>query len=149
VVGGTPERTDNLVVGLTDGKNALVVGRPPDGEDEDVPTFSLQPDPLIGQRPIYTDEKDMPSLEQLLRENRIAYAVFERDARRVSYGRVVAASTIGVATSVVGWVLLLDAVAESAVRANPYTALSLALGGIVLLATLLVALYGPARDSPR
>ena len=45
----------------------------------------------------------------------------------------------------VGWVLLIDALAESAARANPYTALTLALWGFVLLATLLLAVYGPPR----
>ena len=110
---------------------------------------TLRAVPRIGYRPIYTDEKDMPSLEQLLEENRVAYAVFERDARHVSYVKVIAAAAIGVATSTVGLALLVDAVADSALQANPYTALSLALGGIVLLATLLVGLYGPPRGRPR
>jgi hypothetical protein len=140
-----PERTENVIVSFTKGGSALVVERPSEGEKP--ADLQIQTDPRLGQRPIYTDEKDMPSLEQLIRENSIAYAVFEREAPRLSYYRVIAASAVGVATSTVGWILFVDALDESAIRANPYTALSLALGGIVLLATLLIALYGPARSS--
>jgi hypothetical protein len=156
---GEGGRTGNVLVSLTSGETGLVVERPsekpstftissspwapPPGDGPS--TFVSLSDQPLGPRYIYTDEKDMPSLEQLLKENRVASAVIERDAPHAGYMRVIAATAIGVATSMVGWVLLVNAVSESGLRANPYTALSLALGGLVLLATLLVALYGPPR----
>jgi hypothetical protein len=96
---------------------------------------------------IYTDRKDMPSLEELLQENKLAYAVLgERIVRPTlrSYLGAVTGGAIAAAVVTTGVLLFVDAVADNAIRANPYTALSLALGGLILLATLLVAL----RDSP-
>jgi hypothetical protein len=52
---------------------------------------------------------------------------------------VIASGLIG-SVSAVGFTLLVDSVGS--VHANPYTALSLALGGIGLVLTLLVALRG-------
>jgi hypothetical protein len=138
-----PKSKENLIVSLTGGQSALVVPKPSTAEKP--PDVELQAHGPSTGAVIYTDETEMPSLEQLLKENRIAYAVLERESTHVSYVRVVAGAGIGVGTSVAGWVLFLQSVAGSTVRANPYTALSLALGGIVLIATLLVALYGPPR----
>jgi hypothetical protein len=113
---------------------------------------------------IYTDAADMPSLEELLKQREIAFAVLERPApslqpqpsaqpeaptvaaeagrarRRISTRRIVAAAMIPAATGAVGWTLFADSISDTAVQANPYTALILALAGFVLLASLLVAL---------
>jgi hypothetical protein len=121
-------------------------------------------DPHGAARPtgvIYTDVGDMPSLEELLEQREVALAVLERPAlaesrpvgqtrtpatgadrlsapERTAALRLIAAAVIGTAISAVGWTLLASAV--SGVRANPYTAVSLGLGGLVLLLTLLSAL---------
>jgi hypothetical protein len=137
---------ENVIVSLTGGRAALVVPRAADPDEERYP--GLQQEAAVGDL-IYTDEKDMPSLEQLLRENRVAYAVLEHESHHVSYLRVLAGGAVGVGTTVAGFFLLLQAIAPSVISANPYTALTLTLGGIVLVATLLVALYGPSDDLER
>jgi len=104
---------------------------------------------------IYTTREDMPSLEDLLRQNDIAMAVLEKpmpitsesfsatgNASHLPIG-LIAASGIAASVSVVGWVLFVASVRADGIHANPYTALSLALGGIVLLATLIVGLKAP------
>ncbi len=114
---------------------------------------------------IYTEQQDMPSLEELLRQNEVAMAVLERPAPMLdssvggpsgatalsatartlpaSARRLVFAAVIGAAVSTVGWTLLATSLSSS-VRANPYTAASLGTGGLVLLATLVVALRSRA-----
>jgi hypothetical protein len=110
---------------------------------------------------IFTNRTDMPSLEALLSENQVAYAVLERpvpiavqpgagDARpstgRPSAARIVVGAGIGIATSAVGWTLFADAVAETSIRANPYTALVVALSGLIILASVLIGLSQPPRN---
>lgn len=122
------------------------------------------PEESVPSGVIYTDVDDMPSLEELLRANEVAFAVLERpapsapqevgtraaslpatmregrDERVLSPAQVVFAASIPFTVSAVGWTLFATAVAGGSVRANPYTALSLGLGGLVLLATLLLAI---------
>jgi hypothetical protein len=131
------EKTENLIVSLTGGVTGLVIQRPPSRPEveQEVP---LQGSPTA-PKPIYTEEKDMPSLERLLEENRVAYAVFEREARAVSGSRVAVASGIAAIVAAVGWTLVVVDVTDGG-RLNPYLALMLALGGLVLCATVLVAL---------
>ncbi len=145
-------------VSLRSGDTALIAPRSSAGSHES--------DPLDAKTGvIYTERADMPTLEHLLGENEVAFAVLERpvsavtaagthvarqrvvhtDRHTTSQTRVILASGIGVATSAVGWTLFADSVAESAIRANPYSALSFALGGIVLLLSVFVALHGPPR----
>ena len=63
----TTSGAENLIVSLTgSGETALVVGR--SSEDEPRGLDFEGRARRIGYRPIYTDEKDMPSLEQLLEE---------------------------------------------------------------------------------
>jgi hypothetical protein len=99
----------------------------------------------------------MPSLESLLRENEVAYAILERPApslgtrasaeaerteraaRALSSLRILAAAAIPFVISAVGWTLFVESVTGGAVRANAYVALSLGLGGLVLLWTLILA----------
>lgn len=131
-------------VALASGETRTLVQEPPSnrvGEDE--PTSSGV---------IYTG-RDLPSLEELLAAHEIVTAVLERpapivDAAVVQAARqpapafsteaVILAATSG-AISMAGWVLLVASVVPDPLRVNPYIALSLALGGLVLVATVAVA----------
>ena len=109
---------------------------------------------------IYTSAEDRPSLEALLERHEVAFAVIEpsptrqapapvrtpqrKEKQRVSNTKgFIAAAGIGIATSAAGWVLFVDAVAGSSVQANPYTALLLALGGLIILLSVLLAIHEP------
>jgi hypothetical protein len=152
----TPEATFGIV-GLRSGRAHLVASRRSTRSGAEVEE---------GTRSglIFTDRQDMPSLEQLLEENKVAYAVLERPVPtpeqplRVAveepvasgvlfrnYLRVAAGAAFAASVSAAGSIVLVDAIAEDALHANPYTALSLALGGLGLLATLLVAVKGRAK----
>jgi hypothetical protein len=89
---------------------------------------------------IFTDAKDMPSLEQLLREHAVGLAILEKD-RTVPLLIPLSAGALG-ALSAVGCVLFLGSVAGR-VAINPYTAVSLALGAIVILLALIAAIRAP------
>jgi hypothetical protein len=113
---------------------------------------------------IYTNVADMPSLEELLEQGEVALAVLERPvpaspatgarpgsssrARRASrrtYAPLIGVTGFAAGMAVLGTTLLVDSIKEGGVQANPYTALSLALGGLLVLATLLVAVSGNRR----
>lgn len=114
---------------------------------------------------IYTNRADMPSLEELLAQHEVVTAVLEREVpfsrsavgsrrretpfrARPSAGvlvRAIAACSIGAAVAGVGWALFALSVAPHALHANPYTALSLGLGGLLLL-TAIVAAFQTPRD---
>jgi hypothetical protein len=138
-----PEATESNVTGfvsLRSGTTRLLATRGYAGS-------SAEAVPLAGREPsgvIYTDRADMPSLEELLEQNRVAYAVLERSAPApaqdsTGIGTVVASVVVG-AVGAVGWTLFAVAVSEGGIRPNPYTALLLGLGAFVLLATLIVGL---------
>lgn len=142
------------MVSLSSGETRVVFTSP----EIDVRAGAREPAPEASSGVIYTDRADMPSLEELLRQHEIAYAVLERPApeaategtrapaaltvERPLIGpvRIFVASAVATAVGAVGWTLLADSLASDAVNANPYTALSLGLGGIVLIVTLIVAL---------
>jgi uncharacterized membrane-anchored protein len=54
--------------------------------------------------------------------------------------RIAVASFVATTLAVAGWILFAASVSHGPSSVNPYTALALALGGVVLLATLVVAL---------
>jgi hypothetical protein len=68
------------------------------------------------------------------------------ESERARLGPVVIASALAGGVLAVGWLLVVVAVLGSTLRPNPYTAATLALGGIVLFATLVVALTERRRD---
>ena len=142
------------MVSLSSGETRVVFTRP----EIDVRAGAREPAAEASSGVIYTDRADMPSLEELLRQHEIAYAVLERPAPEaatevtrtpatpavelspVDPVRIVIASAVATAVGAVGWTLFADSIASGAVNANPYTALSLGLGGLVLIVTLIVAL---------
>lgn len=125
---------ETAIVSLTSGENQIVQFR--ERVPEDPPEGTA-----IEGGPIYTSTSDMPSLEQLLEEYRVASAIFEREVlvplRRPN--RVVAATTLAATITAVGATLLVIAIA-SVSHPNPYISLLMFLGGLGLLATILVEL---------
>ena len=95
---------------------------------------------------IYTRAEDMPTLEELLERSKVAYAVLEKEVPMATSVRaqrqwlVVAAAGVAGGTAIGGFIAFLDSIDDAWIRANPYTALTYALGGLVLIATLLTAL---------
>jgi hypothetical protein len=127
---------DNVIVSLTSGTTALVEPRERGADTEagrSATTSGL----------IYTEASDMPSLEQLLAEHRIATAVIERGTPAVVPPlRVVIATTLAATVTAIGAVLLVVDVAGVS-HPNPYVSLLLVLGGLGLFATILTALTRP------
>lgn len=141
----SPADTDlhsNLIVELTSGETARVLTaslasveadvRAPDGY-----VLPLSRDVAIGT--IYTDRADMPSLERLLDENRIASAIFEREVEGLSRSRVALAAGIAAAVITLGVVLLVSDL-FAAIEANAFVALFITLAGLVYAATVVSAL---------
>jgi hypothetical protein len=122
----------DVIVSLTTGATGLVMPR--EGADE-----TSMPQAITRGGLIYTDRRDMPSLEELLAEHHIASAVVLRDAPpSVTPLRLIGATALASAISAVGAALLVVDAAGSA-HPNPYIALMLFLGGLGLLATVLIA----------
>jgi hypothetical protein len=117
---------------------------------------------------IYT-EHDMPTLEALLEEYRVAVAVLERPTEEMDLSpisenkatatsrgetpsselvltqapwRIAVAGVLAGAFAAVGIVLMVSAGIPGGLRANPYMALVLFLGGVTFVATLVRALRG-------
>jgi hypothetical protein len=73
----------------------------------------------------------------------LSAAATERDSWAI---RLVALSAISGAISAVGWFLLIASVVSGQLRANPYVALTLALGGLALTATVAVTRQSPPSE---
>jgi hypothetical protein len=136
------ERRSNLIVALTSGETAQVLtGEPPTLDMHGTTSSGLatpfRGEPVTGS--IYTTREDMPSLERLLEENRIASAVFEREVEGLSRHRVAIAAAIASAVITLGVVLLLSDLV-GAIEANAIVALFIILAGIVYTATIASAL---------
>lgn len=102
---------------------------------------------------IVTTTADMPELQELLESYQVVFAVLEMPAPQIqltsgrftaevaiAWWRVILAISIGSVISATGWTLLVASVARHKLAVNPYICLSLALGGIVLLATAATSL---------
>jgi hypothetical protein len=124
--------TDKAILSLPSGRNVLLIVQK--GEfDEDALKTTTQ------SGLIYEHRGEMPSLEQLFAELKIASAVIERSPTSVSPGRIVAASALAAAITAVGVALIaVDLVGRA--HPNPYVSLMMALGGLALFATIFTAL---------
>lgn len=85
---------------------------------------------------IYTDQRDMPSLEDLLAEHRVLSTVWERDAPQAP---VAVSAGLAVAVAAIGFTLL--GVHISGTNGpDPLISAFVALAGLCLIATLVAAL---------
>lgn len=132
----------NLIVELKSGATARVLTAESAALETGAPTSAGFAPPL-GREPvtgtIYTRRSDMPSLERLLEEHRIASAVFEREIEGLSRWRVAGAASIASAVITLGVVLLVSDLV-SAVEANAFVALFITLTGAVYATTVASAL---------
>jgi hypothetical protein len=125
-----------VTISTTWGTSLLLAPR---GDSDEGVSDAAESAELGGQ--IYTDVKDMPSLEALLADYQIATAVIWKDPRAWPHDpmRIVGASAAAAAITAIGAALLAVDLAAAA-HPNPYISLLLFLGGLGLLATILAAL---------
>jgi hypothetical protein len=128
----SPQDSENIILSLTSGATRLLVPEPRRPSDGD------QDSRYMEAGVIYHDLPDMPSLRELLAENRVLSAVWERDAGPP--WRAVIAASLAVAITTAGGVLLPAGVLTHGLHVNALLGLMLLLGGIGLLVSLVVAL---------
>jgi hypothetical protein len=125
----------NVIVSTKSGASVLVVPR--ESGREDGTDFA---ESITSGGAIYTDIKDMPSLEALLAEYQVATAVIWKEpSRAVPSERIIGTSVVAGAITAIGAALLAVDLA-SAAHPNPYISLMLLIGGLGLIATIVVAL---------
>jgi hypothetical protein len=123
---------DKVILSLASGRNVLFTAQKSE-RDEDALRTTTQ------GGLIYEHRGDMPSLEELFAELKIASAVIERSPIELSPGRIVTASALAAAITAVGFALIAVDLFGGA-HPNPYVSLMMALGGLALFATIFTAL---------
>jgi len=139
-----PEDVDKPLgfLGLVTGETPLLVQRRPEQTDEpreELAKPSRPGEPQTSGGVIYT-KHTMPSLAQLLEEQRVATAVLLGEAESPDAWRLVVATSLAAGITVAGAVLTVLSLLAKPSQPDPFVGVTLLFGGLGLFATLVVAL---------